>query len=119
MFFFRSLRAKTVATALIPTAVVFLAVAIIALYAYDQVSRDAERVVQGRDSELARITAARLSEALSQHSRVLQSTAADDDVLAAWAAETSPRLWPTTASGTMPQDCHKVARPNCIAASMG
>lgn len=80
MFFFRSLRAKTVATALIPTAVVFVAVAIIALYAYDQVSRDAERVVQGRDSELARITAARLSEALSQHSRVLQSTAADDDV---------------------------------------
>ncbi len=80
MFFFKSLRAKTVATALIPTAVVLVAVAIIALYAYGQVSRDAERVVQGRDSELASITAARLSEALSQHSRVLQSTADDDDV---------------------------------------
>ena len=80
MFFFRSLRAKTVATVLIPTAVVLVAVAVIALFAYDQVSDDAEQVVQGRDSELARITAARLSEALSQHSRVLQSTAADDDV---------------------------------------
>ena len=80
MFFFRSLRAKTVLTALIPTAIVLVAVGIAALYAYDQVSRDAERVVQGRDSALARITAARLSEALSQHSRVLQSMAADDDV---------------------------------------
>ena len=77
---FRSLRAKTVLTALIPTAIVLVVVAIIALDAYGQVSRDAERVVQGRDSELARITAARLSEALSQHSRVLQSTAADDAV---------------------------------------
>ncbi len=80
MFLFRSLRAKTVLTALIPTTIVLVAVAIIALYAYQQVSRDAERVVQGRDSELARITAARLSEALSQHNRVLQSAAADDDV---------------------------------------
>ena len=77
---FRSLRAKTVLTALIPTAIVLVVVAIIALYAYEQVSRDAERVVQGRDSELARITAARLSEALSQHSQALQSIAADDDV---------------------------------------
>jgi len=80
VFLFGSLRAKTVLTALIPTAIVLVAVAIVALYAYEQVSRDAERVVQGRDSELARITAARLSEALSQHSQALQSTAADDDV---------------------------------------
>jgi len=80
VFLFGSLRAKTVLTALIPTAIVLVAVAIIALYGYEQVSRDAERVVQGRDSELARISAARLSEALSQHSQALQRVAADDDV---------------------------------------
>ncbi len=80
MFFFRSLRAKTVLTALVPTAIVLVAVAAIALYAYGQVSRDAERVVQGRDTELARIAAARLSEALGQYSRVLQASAATDDV---------------------------------------
>jgi PAS domain S-box-containing protein len=80
VFFFRSLRAKTVLTALIPTTVVLVAVAIIALYAYDQASGDAERVVQDRDSELARITAARLSEALSRHSGALQRTATDEAV---------------------------------------
>jgi GAF domain-containing protein/HAMP domain-containing protein/anti-sigma regulatory factor (Ser/Thr protein kinase) len=77
MFFTRSLRAKTLLSVLIPTALGLVAVAIIALYAYELVARDA---VQQRDTELARISAARLSDNLSQHSRALQSIAADEDV---------------------------------------
>ena len=77
MFPIKSLREKTLLWALIPTAIVMVAAGIIALYAYEQVARD---VIQERDAELARISAARLSEGLSQYSRVLQSTAANDDI---------------------------------------
>ncbi|MFQ6116991.1 MAG: PDC sensor domain-containing protein, partial [Candidatus Bipolaricaulia bacterium] len=75
--FFKSLRAKTVLSALIPTALVMVVVAIIGLYAYERAARD---VVQQRDAELARVSAARLSEALSRYSRVLLSVAAEDDL---------------------------------------
>ncbi len=74
MFSIKSLRVKTLLWALIPTAIVMAAAGIIALYAYEQVARD---VVQERDTELARISAARLSEGLSRYSQVLKSTAAD------------------------------------------
>ncbi|GAG39248.1 unnamed protein product, partial [marine sediment metagenome] len=74
MFSIKSLRVKTLLWALIPTAIVMVAAGIIALYAYEQVARD---VVQERDTELARISAARLSEGLSRYSQVLKSTAAD------------------------------------------
>ena len=77
MSFIRSLRAKTVLSALLPTALVLAGVAIIALYAYEQVARD---VVQQRDTELARVSAARLSEGLSVYSLRLQNIAAGDDV---------------------------------------
>jgi PAS domain S-box-containing protein len=77
VFTIKSLRAKTVLSALIPTALVLAAMAIIALYAYERAARD---IVQQRDTELARISAARLSEGLSRHSRVLQIIAAGDDV---------------------------------------
>ena len=59
MFLTRSLRAKTLLYVLIPTVLGLLAVAIIALYAYERVAQD---VVQQRDAELARLQAARLSE---------------------------------------------------------
>ncbi len=77
MFSIESLRAKTVLSALIPTALVLAVVAIIVLYAHEQATRD---VIQQRDAELARMSAARLSEALSRYSQVLQSIAAEDDV---------------------------------------
>ncbi len=77
MFFTRSLRAKTLLSVLIPTALGFVAVAIIALYAYERVARD---VIQQRDRELASISAARLSESLSQYGQVLQNVAATDDI---------------------------------------
>ena len=77
MFSIKSLRAKTVLSALIPTALVMVLVAIIGLYAYERAARD---VVQQRDTELVRISAARLSEALSRYSRVLLSVAAEDDL---------------------------------------
>ncbi|MEE9199445.1 MAG: cache domain-containing protein, partial [Dehalococcoidia bacterium] len=75
MFFIRSLRAKTVFSALIPTALLMVAVAVIGLYAYERVSRD---VVQQRDTELARVSAARLSEGLRQYSRILQNITAEE-----------------------------------------
>jgi biopolymer transport protein ExbB/TolQ len=50
MFFTRSLRAKTLLYVLIPTALGLLAVATIALYAYERVAQD---VVQQRDSALS------------------------------------------------------------------
>ena len=77
MPFLNSLRAKTVLSALAPTVIMLVAVAAIALYAYERATRD---VVQQRDTELARVTAARLSEALNRHALVLQSVAADSDV---------------------------------------
>ena len=77
MFFTGSLRAKTLLSVLIPTALGLVAVATIALYAYERVARD---VVQQRDTELARISAARLSDGLRQHSQTLQSVAADEHV---------------------------------------
>ncbi len=77
MFFSKSLRIKILLSALIPTALVLVVVAIIALYAYERAARD---LVQQRDTELAKISAGRLSEGLSQYTRVLQSIAAEDDV---------------------------------------
>jgi len=52
-------------------------VAIIASYAYARVAQD---VVEQRDTELARVSAARLSEGLSRYSRLVQEIAAGDDV---------------------------------------
>ncbi|GEM_PF-1215587 len=77
MFFTRSLRAKTLFWALLPTVLVLVAVAIIALYSYEQVARD---VVRQRDAELARITSARLFERLAVHSSTLQALATGDDL---------------------------------------
>ena len=77
MFFTKSLRVKTLLSALIPITLVLVAAAVIGLYSYDRVARD---VVKQRDTELARISAARLSENLSRHSLSLQNLAAADDV---------------------------------------
>jgi GAF domain-containing protein/HAMP domain-containing protein len=77
MFFMRSLRAKTLLYVLIPTVLGLVAVASIALYAYDQVARE---VVQQRDAELARLQAARLSEGLLEYAELLQAFAAQRDV---------------------------------------
>ena len=77
MFPIKGLRAKTVLSALIPATLVLVVVGTIALYAYERVARD---VVQQRDTELARVSAARLSEGLARYSRILQSAAAEGDV---------------------------------------
>jgi GAF domain-containing protein/HAMP domain-containing protein len=77
MFFTRSLRAKTLLYVLIPTALGLLAVATIALYAYERVAQD---VVQQRDAELARLQAARLSEGLDEYTGLLQDFATEREV---------------------------------------
>ena len=77
MFFTKSLRTKIILSALIPTILVLVGAAIIALFAYERAARD---VVEERDTELARISAARLSEALSQHSLVLRTISAEADI---------------------------------------
>ena len=77
MFPLKSLRAKALLWALIPTVLVLVAVAIIALFEYERVSRE---VVEGRDTELARVSAARLAEGLSRYNLLLQRISAEDDV---------------------------------------
>lgn len=77
MSFVRSLRAKTLLSVLVPTALGLAAVAIIALHAYERVARD---VVEERDAELARVSAAWLSEELGRYCLDLQSLATEDDV---------------------------------------
>ena len=74
MFFWRSLRAKTLLWALVPLALVLVVVAVIAQWAYEQAARD---VVQQRDTELARVSAERLSEGLSTHTAALRTLAAE------------------------------------------
>jgi GAF domain-containing protein/HAMP domain-containing protein/anti-sigma regulatory factor (Ser/Thr protein kinase) len=77
MLFRSSLRAKTLLYILIPTALGLLAVATIALYAYERVAQD---VVQQRDAEFARLQAARLSEGLNEYVELLQDYALQRDV---------------------------------------
>ena len=77
MFPIKSIRTKTVISALIPMGLVLVAVAIIGLYGYEEVARD---VVRQRDSELARVSASRLSEGLSQYSRILKNIAVGEDL---------------------------------------
>jgi len=73
----RSLRAKTLLAVLLPTALALVAVAVIALYAYERVARD---VIQQRDTELVRLSAARASAGLSEYTQILERLAADEDV---------------------------------------
>ena len=78
MSFFKNLRAKILLASLIPGTLALMAVALIALVAYEGVARD---VVRQRDTELAKISAARLSSGLTRHSGILQTAAHDDDIL--------------------------------------
>ena len=77
MPFTQSLRAKVLLSAVVPVTLVLLVVAIIALIAYE---REAGKVVQERDAELARVSAARLSEGLSRLILILQTIANDEDI---------------------------------------
>ena len=77
MSFFKNLRAKILLASLIPGTLALLAVALIALIVYEGVARD---IVQQRDTELAKISAARLSAGLTRHSGILQTAANDDDI---------------------------------------
>ena len=77
MFFAKSLRAKAVLWALIPMGFMLAVAVFVSLYAYDRVTRD---VVEQRDTELARVSAARLAEGLRRHASILQDTAATPGV---------------------------------------
>ena len=77
MSFLKNLRAKVLLCSLIPGTLALVAVALIALFAYEGVARN---IVQQRDTELAKISAARLSEGLTLHSGILQTAADDDDL---------------------------------------
>ena len=61
----------------VPVALALVAVAVIALFAYERVTRD---VVQQRDTELAKISAAWLSEGLGRYSQILQNITTSDDL---------------------------------------
>jgi signal transduction histidine kinase len=77
MSFLNSLRAKLLLSVLFTGAVVLAAVGVTALFGYERV---AQQVVQQRDTELVRVSAARLSEGLARHTRILQDTASDDSI---------------------------------------
>ena len=77
MFLFRSLRAKTLLWALVPLVLILVAVALIGRYAYEQSARD---TVTQRDTELARVSAARLAEGLDTHRNALQLLAAEPGI---------------------------------------
>ena len=68
---------------------VVVVAALVARFAYEGAARD---VVEQRDTELARISAARLSERLSNHSSVLQSVAAEDTLRTMDLAGLAPAL---------------------------
>ena len=92
----RSLRAKTLVAVLLPTALALVAVAVIALYAYEQAARD---VVQQRDTELVRLSAARVSAGLSEYTKILESLAADKSP--------SLRASPSTSAAILAPRCPK------------
>ena len=69
MSFVKNLRAKILLSSLIPGTIALVAVTLIALFTYEAVARN---IVQQRDTELAKISAARLSEGLTRHIGVLQ-----------------------------------------------
>ena len=71
----RSLRTKTVVWALGPTALVLVVVASIILFAYEQAMRD---VVKDWETELARTSAARLSEGMDQYRSLLSTMAGSE-----------------------------------------
>ena len=75
MLALKSLRVKIVLLALIPIIFVMGAVTVIA---YEAIVKTARDVVQRRDTELARIAAARLAENLNRYVRILQDLAASD-----------------------------------------
>ena len=77
MSFVKNLRAKILLSSLVPGTLALVAVALIALFAYEGVARN---VVQQRDTELAKVSATRLSEGLTRHTGVLQTAADDDDL---------------------------------------
>lgn len=73
----KSLKVKIELAALVPAALVLVVVAIVGLYAYDRASRD---LVLQRDAELARVSAARLSEDLNWYTYTLQRVANNEEV---------------------------------------
>jgi signal transduction histidine kinase len=72
----RSLRVKTVLLALIP---ILLVMAIFTGIAYLSIQKTAQEVIEQRDTELARISAARLSENLKHYVSILQQIAASEE----------------------------------------
>ncbi|MEW6054364.1 MAG: PAS domain S-box protein [Nitrospirota bacterium] len=71
MFFFKSIRWKLFLAIFIPAILAILAVLIIINYTFDRIAQD---VVEQRDSELARISAARVSETLIRFIKVLEGS---------------------------------------------
>jgi PAS domain S-box-containing protein len=76
MFLFKSLRTKTIISALLPLSFVLVAVAINVFHGYERVARVSARQ---RETELVRVSAYRLSEGLRRYSRILQNIAGGTD----------------------------------------
>ncbi|MBW2428574.1 MAG: PDC sensor domain-containing protein, partial [Deltaproteobacteria bacterium] len=89
MFLVKTLRTKTIISALIPTVLVLAGLTFIVVYSYEWVAQEG---VKQRDAELARISANRLSEGLHQACRILQDLAVADDIQSMKPARLQPAL---------------------------
>ncbi|MHB1134816.1 MAG: cache domain-containing protein [Chloroflexota bacterium] len=66
----RSLRTKIIAWSFIPTTIILIAVALVSLYAYQRITED---LVTGRNRELTRLSASKLSTELREYTDLLGS----------------------------------------------
>lgn len=68
----RSLRIRIIAWAFVPTAIILMAVALVAFYAYQKVTED---LVIERDQQVTRLSAGQLADALAEYVGILSSLA--------------------------------------------
>ncbi len=74
---FGSLRIRILAWSFIPTTIILLAVALVILFAYQQVTED---LVAGKNRELARLSASQVSSDLEEYANQLVSLAQNPDI---------------------------------------
>ena len=71
----RSLQTKIIAWSFIPTSIILVAVALVSLYAYQRITED---LVTGRNRELTRLAASKLSTEMREYADLLSSIARTD-----------------------------------------
>jgi len=94
--FFKTIRTKTLLSVIIPFVVVLILVAVLGTIMFEYNTQEA---VKQRDTELATISAARLSEGLNQYAWILQRTGTGDDIRSMDPARAQEALTQAAANG--------------------